>query len=247
MWPARPALFLDLDGTLLEFASEPSGVAPTARLLELLGRLREATDGAVAVVSGRSIDDLDRLLRPHKLPVAGVHGLQRRDGHGSAVAPPRLDAELRAVRPSLNAFAERHPGTLVEDKGFSLALHYRQRPDLEDAVVRLIEDLRARLPERLELLRGDKVIELKPAGYDKGAAIGAFMQEAPFKGRTPVFIGDDVTDEKGFCTVNDLGGVSVKVGGGRTAAKARLGDVAAVLRWLEELLDRQPKVRAEEI
>lgn len=236
-----------MDGTLLEFAREPSAVAPTARLLELLGRLCDVTDGAVAVVSGRSIDDLDRLLRPHKLPVAGVHGLQRRGGHGSALVPPRLDAELEAVRPTLNAFAERNPGTLVEDKGFSLALHYRKRPDLEDAVVGLIEDLRARLPERLELLSGDKVIEIKPAGYDKGAAIAAFMREAPFKGRTPVFIGDDVTDEAGFRTVNDLGGVSVKVGGRPTAAKSRLPDVTAVLQWLEELLGRQSNVCAEEI
>lgn len=246
-WPARPALFLDLDGTLLEFAREPSGVAPTARLLELLGRLSVAMGGAMAVISGRPIHEIDRLLRPHTLPAAGVHGLQRRSSRGSESTPSRLDGQLEAVRPRLDAFVERNPGTLVEDKCFSLALHYRQRPDIEPAVDVLVAVLRVDLPAELELLRGDKVVEIKPAGFDKGAAIGAFMQESPFEGRTPVFIGDDVTDETGFCAVNEMGGLSIKVGAGRTAAKSRLTDVEAVLCWLEELLARQSKACTEEI
>lgn len=245
-WPARPALFLDLDGTLLEFAREPSAAAPSGRLLELLERLSGAMGGAMAVVSGRPIDEIDRLLRPHKLPVAGVHGLQRRGGHGADAVPSRLDAELEAVRPRLDAFAGQHPGTLVEDKRFSLALHYRQRPEIEPAVEALVAELRDSLPAELELLPGDKVVEIKPAGFDKGAAISAFMREPPFEGRTPVFVGDDVTDETGFRAVNRMGGLSVKVGKGRTAAKARLADVEDVLRWLEELPDMQTESCAGE-
>lgn len=235
-WPRRPALFLDLDGTLLEFANEPSAVAASRRLIALLERLPAVTHGATAVVSGRPIHELDALLQPHRLPAAGVHGLQRRSGRRASAPPVRVEKELKEVRSKLNAFVNEHAGTFVEDKRFGLALHYRKRPELDDAVDTLAAQLRDELPPQLELLRGNKVLEVKPSGFDKGAAIRAFMQEPPFKGRTPVFIGDDVTDETGFGVVNELGGVSVKVGSGATAAKSRLKDVSAVLHWLEELL-----------
>jgi trehalose 6-phosphate phosphatase len=241
-WPRRPALFLDLDGTLLEFAHEPSAVSASRRLIALLERLPAVTHGATAVVSGRPIDELDELLQPHRLPAAGVHGLQRRSGHEASASPVRIrvEKELEEVRPRLDAFVREHAGTFVEDKGFGLALHYRKRPELDGAVDALAARLRDELPLKLELLRGNKVLEVKPSGFDKGAAIRAFMQEPPFRGRTPVFIGDDVTDETGFRVVNELGGVSVKVGSGATVAKSRLSDVSAVLRWLEELLAGAP-------
>lgn len=232
-WPSRPALFLDLDGTLLEIAEHPQHVMPTARLRALLPKLPVSTQGAVALISGRSIADVDRILAPHSFVVAGVHGLERRDAEGrilSAAGDGGLPPDLREA---LGAFAARHAGLWLEDKRLSLAVHYRSRPELEGEVRRFVESLEARLPADVEILQGRKVLEIKPRVADKGEAIRAFMAEPPFSGRTPVFVGDDVTDEAGFRAVNELGGVSVKVGSGATSADWRLANVEAVLGWLE--------------
>ncbi len=234
-WPSRPALFLDLDGTLLEIVDHPRLAAASARLTALLPALPLATGGAVALVSGRAIEDIDRILAPHSFVAAGVHGLQRRDAAG------RLSAAAGTIPPAaqerVRAFAARH-GLLLEDKGVSLALHYRNRAELEADVHRFVESLQALLPPEVEVLLGHKVVEIKPNVANKGDAIRAFMEEAPFNGRTPVFAGDDVTDELGFAAVNALGGVSVKVGEGDTAAGWRLRDVSAVLGWLEAAVAR---------
>ncbi len=234
-WPSRPALFLDLDGTLLEIEDHPRLAAASARLSALLPALPAATDGAVALVSGRSIEDIDRILAPHAFVAAGVHGLQRRDAAGRLSAA--ADTIPSAARERVRAFAERHR-LLLEDKGMSLALHYRNRTELEAEVHAFVEALQAQLPSDVEVLLGHKVVEVKPSVMNKGDAIRAFMEEAPFRGRTPVFAGDDVTDELGFAAVNALGGVSVKVGEGTTAARWRLHDVSAVLGWLESLVVR---------
>ncbi len=235
-WPERPALFLDLDGTLLDFANEPEGVEVSERVRDLLPRLHEFTDGAIALVSGRTMDDLDHLLAPHKFPVAAVHGLELRDGDGR-ITRTEVDRELLGrIELTLGRFVEENPETLLEHKGASLALHYRKRPELEEAAIAMVEKTLSEVGSDLEVLCGNKVVEIKPEGEDKGSAIVRFMKEAPFAGRTPVFIGDDATDEDGFRTVNALGGVSVKVNSGETAAAARLPDVDAVLNWLEELV-----------
>ncbi|MDH3419757.1 MAG: trehalose-phosphatase [Gammaproteobacteria bacterium] len=232
-WPEHAALFLDLDGTLLEFAETPDGVEITERFKALLRRLDRVEHGAVAFVSGRTIARLDELLAPHRFALAGVHGSERRRSTGRVAPAPIDSAALDPVRERLRRFATDYEGVLIEDKGISLALHYRQQPGLAAVVEQLGTNLAAELPSGWEMLEGNHVLEIKPAGIDKGAAIRQFMSEAPFAGRTPVFIGDDVTDEAGFRAVNELGGVSVKVNSGSTDARWHLPDVDAVLGWLE--------------
>lgn len=232
-WPERPALFLDLDGTLLEFAGRPHDAAPSARLRELLPSLAPATDGAVAIVSGRAIAELDRLLAPHRFAAAGVHGLEHRNGRSEDVIALGDSAELRPARALLAELAEQHEGLLLEDKHYAIALHFRERPELEPEIERAARALEAKLPPTLEILRGKMVLEVKLGGRNKGLAIHAFMHEPRFAGRTPVFVGDDVTDEAGFEAVNAMAGVSIKVGPGPTAAHWRLDDVTAVVTWLE--------------
>ena len=230
-WPPEPAVFLDLDGTLIEIARHPDAVKRTKRLDALLASLPAATGSALAIVSGRRVADVDKLLAPHRLAVAGVHGLERRDANGTVTRTPAPPDWLHGVRDAMEGFAATHPGLLLENKGASLALHYRNRPELEETVQQFVADLD--LPATAERLRGRKVMEVKPRRMNKGAAIRAYMSEPPFAGRTPVFAGDDVTDESGFIAVNELGGVSVKVGDGATAANWRLGGVSDVLRWLD--------------
>lgn len=238
-WPSRPALFLDLDGTLLEFAELPHAVETSRRYRALLQTLASLEPCAVAFVSGRPIREMDRLLAPYRFAVAGMHGNERRDAEGRLVNAAIDASELALLRTPLGAFAAGHEGTFLEDKGIGLALHYRARPELHPTVERLALSLAASLTSAFELLRGNHVVEFRPAGIDKGTAIAAFMRESPFAGRTPVFIGDDVTDEAGFELVNALGGESVKVNAGRTVAKWRLPDVDAVLGWLESCLNDQ--------
>ncbi len=232
-WPRRPALFLDLDGTLLEFAATPDGVAPSARFRRLLTDLAALDHGAVAFVSGRTIGDLDALLAPHRFAIAGLHGVERRRADGREL-PPLVEARaLDSLREKLAAFAAARPGIVLEDKQLALAVHFRQVPERADEVAALGTELAELLPEGWEVMHGNHVLEIKPVAADKGAAIRDFMSEPPFAGRTPIFVGDDVTDEDGFRVVNDLGGISVKVNHGPTSAGWRLADVDAVTAWLE--------------
>jgi len=217
----------------LEIAEHPEAVLPTGRLIVLLRRLPQATGGAVALISGRSIEDLDRIFHPLRLPVAGVHGLVRRDAAGTVHRAAVGNGWLAQVVSQLHEFVAAHSGLLLEDKGISVALHYRQRPDLTAEVHRCVTRLAAQWPEGAGVLAGRKLFEFKPTAHDKGSAIRAFMAESPFSGRHPIFIGDDVTDEVGFQTVNELEGTSVKVGRPPTAARWRLESVACVIDWLE--------------
>lgn len=232
-WISPAALFLDVDGTLLEIAEHPEAVLPTERLIKLMPRLPEVTNGAVALISGRAIEDLDRLFRPLRLPMAGVHGLVRRDSTGQIHRVAVNDDWLAGVVASIHAFVARHSGLLLEDKGISVALHYRQRPDLASEVKQFVAQLSAELPAGAGVLAGRMVFEFKPESQDKGSAIRAFMAEPPFAGRHPIFVGDDVTDEVGFAAVNELGGTSVKVGIPPTEAHWHLDSVADVIQWLE--------------
>lgn len=231
------ALFLDVDGTLLEIAARPQAVSVPQRLRERLCTLSVASGGAVALVSGRAIADLDALFAPLNLPSAGLHGFEHRGASGaySRRSLPAATA-LETAREAMLQLARQHAGLMVEDKKFALALHYRGAPQHEETVVNAMRDIAARVGEQLELQRGKMVVELRPAGATKGKAVAAFLEESPFAGRLPVFIGDDLTDEPAFELVNRLEGLSVVVSATRpSAARARLTDVTAVHGWLAQL------------
>jgi trehalose 6-phosphate phosphatase len=225
---------------LLEIAPRPELVRVPEGLAELLTRLAEQRGGALAVISGRRIDDIDRHLRPWRGAAAGMHGAERRHAAGSIVASGdspedrRAAAALEWLRPALRELEGRSPGILVEDKGKTLAVHYRQAPEREVEVRAIVESLLGQEAAALRLIDGKMVLELKPIHCDKGRAIAAFMAERPFHGRVPVFVGDDTTDEDGFAEVNRRGGLSIRVGPESAATEAvyTLPAVSAVLDWL---------------
>ncbi len=228
------ALFLDFDGTLVALAETPEAIEVPSALVALLEDLHDLLGGAVAVVSGRQIDSIDRFLAPLRLPAAGEHGVQRRDaeGHMQEQRAPDLTRVLEVA----NELARVHEGLLVERKHAAIALHYRMSPQLEavcrDAMTRVIDG-----QPQLELLHGKFVFEVKPSGVNKGVAIHAFMQEPPFAGRVPVFAGDDTTDEHGFAVVQPMGGIAIKVGSGPSLALHRLDSTRAVFEWLVQARD----------
>jgi trehalose 6-phosphate phosphatase len=232
------ALFFDVDGTLVEIEREPGAVRVPGHLRGILSDLQRATGGALALVSGRTLAQLDRLFAPLRLSAAGLHGLERRNLNSEVVRARPDPVVLDAARAQLAEFAERHPGVLLEDKGLTLALHYRNAPEHEAAATATAEAAVAASRGALVLLRGKMVLELKPPGWDKGQAIAAFLREAPFAGRQPVFAGDDVTDEAGFEIVNRQGGVTIRIGADAapTHARYRHPDVSAMQQWLQGLL-----------
>jgi len=227
------AYFLDLDGTLLDFTDHPAVAQSDTRLRALIEGLQRTAGGAVAVISGRAIKDVDALLGGLRLPVAGQHGTERRDAGGRITHHAFPTERLDWARDRLAEAVAHRSGLVLEHKGLSLALHYRRAPRLAGYAHRLVRSLAPRLGAQFCIQPGKRIVELKPAGKDKGAAVLEFMQEEPFRGRTAVFVGDDATDEFGFATVNRLGGHSIKVGPGRTVARWRLRDVRAVRSWLE--------------
>lgn len=230
------AYFFDLDGTLIDIGESPQGVHIDRGLRRLVEELYRSAGGAVALISGRSIADIDRLFPGVQLPAAGQHGIERRDFSGRIFRHAFPSSQLDRLRERIAEAVARNSGLLLEDKGLSLALHYRRRPRLGGYAHRLLRSLQAQLGPEYCLQSGKRVVEVKPAGTDKGGAIREFMREPTFRGRTPVFVGDDMTDEYGFDTVNRLGGHSVKVGPGRTVARFRLPNVRAVRQWLEQSL-----------
>jgi len=223
--------FFDFDGTLTEIAETPGAVIVDERVREALESLFESASGAVAIVTGREIESIDKLLAPLKLPVAGVHGYERRNGETTVSATAAEESKARAIEKVLTCFESHNPGLLLEKKRGALALHYRLRPELETICLSLVEDLAARLPDTV-LTRGKMVIELRLHTATKGTAISDFLREKPFRGRIPVYAGDDVTDEDAFVAVNALSGISVKVGPGETAAQTRADGVGEFLTWL---------------
>ncbi|MBA1147697.1 trehalose-phosphatase [Ectothiorhodospiraceae bacterium WFHF3C12] len=229
------ALFLDFDGTLVELAAHPDHVEVNERLREVLARLRRLQAGALALVSGRSIASLDGLLAPMTLPLAGVHGLERRDARGHIHRPAGAVDRLAALRRTLDGFIAERPGLFYEDKHLALAVHYRAAPQHAGELERFLRRALHELGNGFQLQTGKAVFEVRPAGADKGSAVRAFMAEPPFAGRLPVFAGDDRTDEDAFAAVNALGGISVRVGDGRpTAARYELADVEETLAWLSQ-------------
>lgn len=232
------ALFLDIDGTLVEFARSPEEVVVEPGLFALLDDLRDRLGGALALVSGRTIESIDQLLAPLVLDAAGVHGGQwRLGGQRDALPPP--PAAFAGITAELRRFAEAHPGVRLEDKVEGLALHTRLRPDAEAEAIALVEDGHRRLGQAYRLQKGNAVIELVPALATKGNGVKRMMSVPPYRHRTPVFVGDDLTDESGFLAARALGGFGVLVGPPReTAARYRLPSVPGVHRWLEAVLHR---------
>ena len=230
--PRACALFLDVDGTLLDIAPRPDAVQVPDGLVADLDALRRAGSGALALVSGRAVAVLDALFAPLRLPAMGGHGTQMRLEPDAAIeAETLIDARLADALRHLPA---RLPGVLAEDKGTAFALHYRARPDagpaLRKAIAEALEDARG-----LDILDGHFVFEVKPAAIDKGTAVAAAMARAPFAGRHPVFIGDDVTDEFAFRAVNALGGTAIAVGRMRPGARFVLPGPAAVRALIARL------------
>lgn len=231
------ALFLDLDGTLAPLALKPADVVLGPEVIERVEQLRKAFNFALAVVSGRSIRDLDGLLAPLRLPLAGQHGAERRDAEGRLHhADPQAVEALSQARAALQRFASDNPGIEFQDKGLTLSLHYRRAPQHAEAARQLLRMLGPSLGRRFVVEEGKKVLEVRSRGCDKGSAITDFLREPPFAGRRPIFAGDDLTDEDGFRAVNAAGGISIKVGDGHSHARYRLSDPHAVLCWLDACL-----------
>ena len=227
------ALFLDFDGCIVDIAPTPEAVDVPDCLPSLLVALREALGGAVAVVSGRPIEQIDGFLGTAVPVVAGLHGLERRRADGGIVRPPLPWNDLHGVRALLEEFAAARPGVFVEDKQYTLALHYRLSPLLRDDCRDVLNAALKDSPQGWQVVEGKFVFEIRPCEPTKGTAIEAFMGEEPFLGRTPVFCGDDITDEDGFGVVNALGGVSIRVGkGSATRAAAQVDTVGELLDWL---------------
>lgn len=225
------ALFFDVDGTLLDFAHTPEGVQVPQDLLGDLRRVHDALDGALALVSGRRLESLDALFSPLQLPAIGLHGLQRRSNGRDDHAPPH---ELASVLAAARALALKYPGALVEDKGITIALHWRNAPAAEEPLHEFANSALIDLPG-YGIQFGRDVLELRPDGHDKGDAIAALLETDTFRGRMPVFIGDDLTDEHGFDEVNARHGISVLVGTrASSAATHGLHDPRAVRVWLRE-------------
>lgn len=232
------ALFLDVDGTLLEIAATPDAVRVEPQVRVLLRSLYLRTAGAVALISGRTIASLDGLFAPMaSMAAAGLHGFERRNATGAYRRyPVPGEAVLELARVGLQDIAARYQGTLVEDKQFAFALHYRLAQESEVDLLREMDLIAARVRPQLQLQLGKMVAELRPATATKGDAVREFLREPPFCGRWPIYIGDDLTDESAFECINSVGGISIAVNVARpTAARFCLPHVGAVHAWLESL------------
>lgn len=229
------ALFLDVDGTLLDFARHPDDVEVDPGLPDDLERITTKLGSAVALLSGRPLADLDALFGWGRFAAAGLHGAELRMPDGSMHVAGDATA-FAAVRASAQASVAELSDVLFEDKQRALALHFRHAPAARVRVEHLATELARAAGAGYVLQHGDHVIELKPAGVDKGRALATLMQATPFRGRTPWMLGDDLTDEDAFTSVNEAGGVSVIVGNRRpTDAHCALPDPAAVRAWLHRL------------
>src|ERR1700692_3873080 len=207
------AVLLDIDGTLLDLAPTPREVWVPPGLAKTLKSLHDKTSGALALVSGRSLNDIDLIFAPEQFPAVGGHGAEMRvssDSQSVATHAPPMDKELKR---RLAAIAKLSPGILLEDKGYSLALHYRLAPHAEKAIYAAVSLIRADLPNApIEVLPGKCVCEIKHSGFNKATGVLELMTHEPFRGRRPLFIGDDVTDESVFAIMPDLGGLAFSVG-----------------------------------
>jgi trehalose 6-phosphate phosphatase len=225
-------LFLDVDGTLIEFTETPFDTHASDELKALLKDVSERLGGALALVSGRSIEYLDALFAPLRLPSAGLHGVERRKASGVMHGASFNDSQLDAARAALVGLVQAYTGTLLEDKGRTVAIHFRMAPQYEAELRQAVTAIAAKLGSNYHVLSGNMMLEIKPRGFTKGGAVKAFLQEPQFSGRTPVYVGDDLTDIDGFREVETQGGISIAVGN-RVQAQFHLDDPAAVRAWLK--------------
>jgi trehalose 6-phosphate phosphatase len=234
--PSQVAILLDVDGTLLDIALTPHDVRVPSTLRKTLAKLQERTNGALALVSGRSLSDIDLIFAPLKLSAVGGHGAEIRVSPNSKAngTPSRfLD---RKTRSRLIEVAEVDEGVIMEDKGYSVALHYRLAPDKKRAIEDAVAAICGELPEgAVEVLPGKAVIEIKKSGFNKGTALRDLMAHAPFAGRKPIFVGDDVTDEAAFAVVPEFDGMAISVGRMVPGVAQRFEAPSDVRRWLEHI------------
>ncbi|MGZ5876351.1 MAG: trehalose-phosphatase [Bradyrhizobium sp.] len=238
------AILLDIDGTLLDLAPTPREVWVPPDLSKTLNRLLEKTSGALALVSGRSLNDIDLIFAPELFPAVGGHGAEMRlatEGEAVATHAPPMDKELKR---RLAAIAKLSPGILLEDKGYSLALHYRLAPHAERAIYEAVSLIRADLPNApIEVMPGKCVCEIKHSGFNKASGVVELMGHDPFKGRRPIFIGDDVTDESVFAIMPDLGGLAYSVGRRAQGVADHFDEPREVREWLARLSDDEIATR----
>ena len=235
-----PAFFLDVDGTLLEIANKPDEVHVSTDLINLLDDLKKSLGDALALISGRTIGNLDQLFQPLKIASAGKHGLEIRDIHGN-IKQMNAEKPPKDIKDKIARFASQHPGILVEDKGVTMALHYRLVPFLEDKALRFLTSLLSN-HENLKIIKGKMVLEVVSKIFDKGTAINFFMNQEPFRNKLPLFIGDDITDEDGFRIVNSRKGITIKVGENfGSLANFEVQDVPSVHALLEQYLKETTK------
>ena len=235
---SETAILLDIDGTLLDLMPTPREVWVPPGLAKTLNRLLVKTNGALAMVSGRSLNDIDLIFAPDQFPVVGGHGAEMRiepDSESVAAHAPPLDKELKR---RLAAIAKLSPGILLEDKGYSLALHYRLAPHAEKAIYAAVSLIRADLPNApIEVLPGKCVCEIKHSGFTKATGVRELMTHEPFKGRRPLFIGDDVTDETVFAIMPDFDGLAFSVGRRAKGVAGHFDAPSDVREFLTHLLD----------
>ncbi|HLL28780.1 MAG TPA: trehalose-phosphatase [Xanthobacteraceae bacterium] len=234
----RLAILLDVDGTILDLAPTPSQVEVPEGLRSTLTKLLARTNGALALVSGRPLADIDRIFAPLRLPAIGGHGAEIRRTPDSPPTHPPLSIGTQLKEELIAAASD---GVLVEDKGYSIALHYRQVPESGDTLQQAVAAIVARHPDSgVEILRGKRVIEVKPARFTKGSGIRNLMNDPPFHGRTPFFVGDDVTDEAAFAVLPQFAGTGYSVGRPFKGVAGVFEDAVAVRDWLDRLLDGAP-------
>lgn len=227
------AFFFDIDGTLIDIAPTPDGVVvPDTLVADLIG-LEKSAGGALALVSGRSLAMIDELFRPSRFTAGGLHGGELRSADGALQTEPPSPA-LDLLRADLAVLVARWPGALLEDKGAAIAVHFRGNPSAEADVVATVEALLPRAGGKLTAQHGKMVVEVKPSHFSKGGAVRRLMNAPPFAGRRPIAVGDDITDEEMFAAVNEIGGISVRVGhrDRPTAAHYQMHDTAAVRAWI---------------
>ena len=228
------ALFLDVDGTLLEFCNNPDDVYPGVELNLILKSLSSLLKGALALVTGRRVLEIDRIFHPLQLPIGGQHGLEHRDAEGNFKLVKSLKFPEN-IRSQIQCFGEIYPECAIEDKSLTMAIHYRRAPKLEEKVLKFVNKL-IEGEKHFHAISGNMVIEIKPLGVDKGQSIALFMENEPFVDKLPIFIGDDVTDEDGFRYINANNGISIKVGTITSSlARYNLNNVNAVHDWLGSL------------
>ncbi|MBS7553877.1 trehalose-phosphatase [Ancylobacter dichloromethanicus] len=239
------ALFLDIDGTLIEHADHPEGVSIPTDLPDLLARLQLALDGAVALVSGRTIDWMDHRFAPTRLAASGQHGAEVRLAPDAPSVPIPLPKWRKPLEQALDEVLAAWPGVFVEHKPLALAVHFRAVPQFGEAIMDKVMEIGTGIDGGVEFLKGKCVIEVRQAGRNKGTAVEQLMNSALFTGRRPVFLGDDVTDEDGFRAVRAAGGLALAVGSRPTdQADFRLASPGEVRRWLTDLPNALERVNS---